>query len=178
MSLREEELGKNAAIRVIHNIKIPVKTDSMNAKGYGNVVQFYNDVYVPAVGKHLMVSRELKRAGAELGEIMASSGGDNEPTPQPQQLTNGFPHSHAGGEDSKKVARSDSNVVRVGSSSIYMKVPGHFQNSNKGKQSSETTKARWEVLSPKIRASYNFGEPSVKVRISCRNSFVWGTPLS
>ena len=76
--VRGAELGDRACHRLTRHIKLMTDIEAMDEmesspakKQYGNIIQFYNSVFVPVLKNHLLLSKSLKKAIAQLRECMA-----------------------------------------------------------------------------------------------------------
>jgi hypothetical protein len=97
VAVRGQELGERSCQRIVRHIKLVSDGDVVAAgttRVIGNVINLYNDVYVPKMKKHLLRSKSLKRNTAVLAVAMDSpseGGGAFRASPFPY---NGGEHDH------------------------------------------------------------------------------------
>lgn len=74
-TLRGPELGERACHRLVRHIKLASKADmeaTSAKKQEGNIIQFYNTLFVPALKQHLLKSKSLKQAVAKVQKYRAN----------------------------------------------------------------------------------------------------------
>ena len=74
--VRGSELGDRACERLVRHVKLLSDAEaakSPNKRQYGNIIQFYNILFVPALKDHLLQSKSLKKAVARIQEFVRGS---------------------------------------------------------------------------------------------------------
>ena len=200
-TMNKERLGETICQRITRHVKlnsnenevsdIDFHSDNLSPQTknetYGNIISFYNQVYVPAMKEHLLRSKSLKKATSDLKRMLAEHHA-NEMIKNIHDATTFADHGHL----PTNIVRQDSAVrqnwlpseskrhnnsippTRVGNNNFFVKIIPQETNST-SQANRQLGRIKESTAYTGTRILVNLGTPNMKVRLVCfvKLFFLW-----
>jgi len=166
-TVRGSELGERACHRIVRHIKLNSHDQDTDDTEYGNIIQFYNVLFVPALKNHLLKSKSLKKAILQLKEYMANpdKSGDAKP-PSSEDSEAMAARADKLAKDSGNWANEQLSIpVKEGNVKLNILVregSGNTFDSEKARRKRKAAKGKADASSPDNRTFFSFGGASTQ----------------